>query len=151
MDALIEKATELGAAAIQPLVCERSVLRVAGERALRKAAHWHAVAVAACEQCGRNRVPAIEEPVALAEWLRAERADAVQRWLLSPTDAQPWPPAHDAARPVLVLSGPEGGFTAQEHQAARDAGFVPLSLGERVLRADTAPLAVLAWLALNIL
>jgi 16S rRNA (uracil1498-N3)-methyltransferase len=151
MDALIEKATELGAAAIQPLVCERSVLRVAGERALRKAAHWRAVAISACEQCGRNRVPPIEEPVGLTEWLRAAADSDTQRWLLSPTDAQPWPPARAAARSVLVLSGPEGGFTAQEQEAARHVGFVPLSLGERVLRADTAPLAVLAWLSLEAL
>jgi 16S rRNA (uracil1498-N3)-methyltransferase len=150
MDGLIEKATELGAAAIQPLVCERSVLRVAGERALRKAAHWHAVAVAACEQCGRNRVPTIAEPLALLDWLRAPRHDnTAQRWLLSPIDAQPWPPLYDAARPTLVLSGPEGGFTLQELQAARTAGFTAWSLGARVLRADTAPLAALAWLALE--
>lgn len=148
MDALIEKATELGAAAVQPLVCERSVLRVAGERAQRKAAHWRAVAVAACEQCGRNRVPPIEEPMALNEWLRGAAAGHPQRWLLSPTDAQPWPPAHEATR-VVLLSGPEGGFTAQEQEAAQAAGFVALSLGARVLRADTAPLAALAWLALD--
>jgi 16S rRNA (uracil1498-N3)-methyltransferase len=149
MDGLIEKATELGVAAIQPLVCERSVLRVAGERALRKAAHWHAVAVAASEQCGRNRVPTIEEPVSLADWLREPHADGALRWLLSLTDAQPWPASREAGHAVVVLSGPEGGFTAQELQAARGAGFVAVSLGARVLRADTAPLAALAWLALE--
>jgi 16S rRNA (uracil1498-N3)-methyltransferase len=150
MDALIEKATELGVTAIQPLVCERSVLRVAGERAQRKAAHWRAVAIAACEQCGRNRVPPIEEPIGLPDWLRATHAEGMRRWLLSPADgAQPWPPTRDASPSVLVLSGPEGGFTTQEQEAARSAGFVPVSLGERVLRADTAPLAALAWLALE--
>jgi 16S rRNA (uracil1498-N3)-methyltransferase len=151
MDALIEKATELGVAAIQPLVCERSVLRVAGERALRKAAHWHAVAVAACEQCGRNRVPSIAEPVGLPEWLRALpcRSDGA-RWLLSLSDAQPWPPARERQSAVLLLSGPEGGFTAQEETVAREAGFVPFSLGDRVLRADTAPLTALAWLSLEL-
>jgi 16S rRNA (uracil1498-N3)-methyltransferase len=151
MDALIEKATELGAAAIQPLVCERSVLRVAGERALRKAAHWHAVAVAACEQCGRNRVPEVPEPIGLLEWLHAlPAADAdAARWLLSLQPARPWPPVRSGSRPVTLLSGPEGGFTLQEEAAARDAGFVACSLGARVLRADTAPLAALAWLALE--
>ncbi len=150
MDALNEKATELGVAAIQPLVCERSVLRVAGERALRKAAHWHAVAVAACEQCGRNRLPAIAEPIALSEWLRsAVDAPGRERWLLSLIDAQPWPPQRQRQGPVVLLSGPEGGFTAQEEAAARAAGFVACSLGARVLRADTAPLAALAWLALE--
>ena len=150
MDALIEKATELGVATIQPLVCERSVLRVAGERALRKAAHWHAVAVAACEQCGRNRLPVIGEPVGLPEWLRGLDGEAQGvRCLLSLGDTQPWPPKRSGLTTVVLLSGPEGGFTTQEEAAAREAGFIACSLGERVLRADTAPLAALAWLALE--
>jgi len=150
MDGLIEKATELGVARIQPLVCERSVLRVAGERALRKAAHWRAVAVAACEQCGRNRVPEIAEPIGLPEWLRAPEPAQGARWLLAlDDDARPWPPSHAAVGAVVVLSGPEGGFTAAEVGAARAAGFVACSLGVRVLRADTAPLAALSWIALE--
>jgi 16S rRNA (uracil1498-N3)-methyltransferase len=149
MDALIEKATELGVACIQPLVCERSVLRVAGERALRKAAHWHAVATAACEQCGRNRVPNVAEPVGLPEWLREPIDDTAQRIVLTLGDeAVAWPPPQKAAT-ACVLSGPEGGFTAAEESAARAAGFVAYSLGTRVLRADTAPLAALAWFALD--
>src|SRR5262245_61636066 len=93
MDALIEKATELGVARIQPLVCERSVLRVAGERALRKAAHWHAVAVAACEQCGRNRVPEVAEPVRLSAWLGSLDAAAAARGLLPNPEPSPGPAA----------------------------------------------------------
>jgi 16S rRNA (uracil1498-N3)-methyltransferase len=150
MDALIEKATELGAACIQPLVCERSVLRVAGERAQRKAAHWRAVAVAACEQCGRNRVPEIAEPVALAQWLRVQADASVQRLLLSTGAAPPWPPPRSAAGSLVVLSGPEGGLTGAEETDATAAGFVAYSLGPRVLRADTAPLGALAWLALEL-
>lgn len=154
MDALIEKATELGVAAIQPLVCERSVLRVAGERAQRKADHWRAVAVAACEQCGRNRVPEVAEPLPLRDWLQrlppAPGSGDAQRCLLSLDDgALPWPPHGDGARPVCLLSGPEGGFTAAEQAAARAAAFDAHSLGPRVLRADTAPLAALAWFALG--
>jgi 16S rRNA (uracil1498-N3)-methyltransferase len=148
MDGLIEKATELGAARIQPLVCERSVLRVAGERALRKAAHWRAVAVAACEQCGRNRVPEVAEPLRLGDWLDGLAGRGGARWLLSTAEAASWPPAEQGGREVLVLSGPEGGFTLAEETAAREAGFVALSLGARVLRADTAPLVALAWIAL---
>ena len=151
MDALIEKATELGVARIQPLVCERSVLRVAGERALRKAAHWHAVAVAACEQCGRNRVPEVAEPVRLTEWLGSLGGASDARWLLSTAEASPWPPAARKQRELLVLSGPEGGFTAAEEDTALAAGFAAYSLGARVLRADTAPLAALAWIALQAL
>jgi len=151
MDMLIEKATELGTARIQPLVCERSVLRVAGDRAQRKAVHWHAVAVAACEQCGRNRVPDVAEPLPLRAWLQGLAADAGVRCLLSTgDDASPWPAtALRGARAVVVLSGPEGGFAPAEEAGARDAGFVAHSLGDRVLRADTAPLAALAWIALS--
>jgi len=151
MDGLIEKATELGVAAIHPLVCERSVLRVAGERAERKSLHWRAVATAACEQCGRNRVPEIAAPMALREWLGAgpEPADA-GRWMLSLGASQAWPPASMGNAAFEVLSGPEGGLTAGEEAAARAAGFSAYSLGERVLRADTAPLAALAWLALEL-
>ena len=150
MDALIEKATELGAACIQPLMCERSVLRVAGERALRKAAHWHAVAIAACEQCGRNRVPEIAEPIALAPWLGAQADASTQRLLLSTGATVPWPPARRERDAVTILSGPEGGLTAAEESDAVAAGFVAYSLGPRVLRADTAPLGALAWLALEL-
>jgi 16S rRNA (uracil1498-N3)-methyltransferase len=149
MDVLIEKAAELGVARIQPLVCERSVLRAAGERALRKAAHWRAVAIAACEQCGRNRVPDIAEPIGLIAWLREPMDTTALRCLLTLGDeAVAWPPARSAAA-VCVLSGPEGGFTAAEEGAARAAGFMAYSLGARVLRADTAPLAALAWFALE--
>ena len=152
MDALVEKATELGAVAVQPLMCTRSVLRLDGERALRRQAHWQQVAIAACEQSGRNRVPAIGLPQPLAAWLDGlPHVDSSRpRWLLSLDDAQPWCDA--VASPpgpaLMLLSGPEGGFDAAEEQAARQRGFVALRLGDRVLRADTAPLAVLAALAL---
>lgn len=152
MDTLVEKATELGAAALQPLVCERSVLRVDGERAQRKAQHWQAIAVAACEQCGRNRVPALPAPRPLREWLAtlAPPAAGERRFVLSlGADAQPLPPAATlagAVTRVTLLSGPEGGLSDSEEARAREAGFEPLTLGPRVLRADTAPLAALACL-----
>ncbi|MEO7245547.1 MAG: 16S rRNA (uracil(1498)-N(3))-methyltransferase [Rubrivivax sp.] len=155
MDALVEKATELGAAAIQPLLCTRAVLRLHGERAARKQGHWQGVAIAAAEQCGRTRVPPIAPVRTLDEWL-AGLPPAVPhthtRWLLSPGAA---PLAKvDAAAPTrpaaaTLLSGPEGGLTPEEQAAARAAGFVPVGLGARLLRADTAPLAVLAWAALR--
>jgi len=148
MDWLVEKATELGAASIQPLLAQRSVVRLAGERAARRQAHWQAIAVAACEQCGRNRVPAVHEPLELAGWLqRLDSAPAARpgRWVLSlEPGAQRLPAAEAAPTAATLLSGPEGGLTAHEDAAARAAGFRPLSLGERVLRAETAPLAVLA-------
>lgn len=151
MDGLIEKATELGVAVIQPLVCERSVLRVAGERAERKAQHWRAVATAACEQSGRNRIPVIAVPSSLREWLDARPQSAdTGRWLLGLGAVCRWPPASTDCSAIEVLSGPEGGLTVAEEAAAGAAGFCAYSLGERVLRADTAPLAALAWLALEL-
>ena len=159
MDGLVEKATELGVAAIQPLVCERSVLRLAGERAQRKTTHWQAIAVAACEQSGRNRVPQIAPPLSFADWLAAlerpaDTAPAAQRWLLSLSpQAQPLArrlgglATPGAAAGVTLLSGPEGGLSSAEIARAEGAGFAAVSLGPRVLRADTAPLAALACIA----
>jgi 16S rRNA (uracil1498-N3)-methyltransferase len=149
MDTLVEKACELGVAAIQPLLCERSVLRLAGERAEKKVAHWRGVAVAACEQSGRTRLPLIAPVRSLTDWLAGlpSPPDGV-RLLLSLRAAQALP---DGAglRTLTALSGPEGGFSEAEEAAARLRGFVAVSLGPRVLRADTAPLALLAHLALS--
>ena len=148
MDFLVEKATELGVHRIVPLQCERSVLRLAGERAQRKLAHWQGIAIAAAEQCGRTRVPQLAPVQTLAAFL-AQPPDGAQRLLLSP---QPGAAALHAVaggtQPLLTLSGPEGGLTPAEEAAALAGGFVRARLGERVLRADTAPLAVLAWAAL---
>jgi 16S rRNA (uracil1498-N3)-methyltransferase len=152
MDFVVEKATELGVAAIVPLVTARSVLRLAGERAERRRAHWQAIAVAACEQCGRNRVPQVRAPQTLEAWLAAllpAAGDGEQRLLLAWRDAGRWPGAARGAAAVQVLSGPEGGLTDAEEDLARSRGFGPVTLGPRVLRADTAPLAVLAALALG--
>jgi 16S rRNA (uracil1498-N3)-methyltransferase len=149
MDALVEKATELGVACIQPLLTERSVLRLAGERAERKQAHWQAIAQAACEQCGRARVPLIAPVRSLAAFLQAPGTGL--RLLLSLDPAARALPAlaTPSTLSVVTLSGPEGGLTPDEEAQARLAGFVATSLGGRVLRADTAPLAALAWLALR--
>ena len=152
MDGIVEKATELGAVAIQPLMSERSVLRLNGERAEKKTAHWRGVAIAACEQCGRSRVPEIAPVRSLAAWLAALSAEdeRQRRWLLSPVAAMPVAQlAQQAGAQTLVLSGPEGGLSAAEEDVARERGFQAVQLGPRILRADTAPLAVLGWLALN--
>jgi 16S rRNA (uracil1498-N3)-methyltransferase len=151
MDWLVEKATELGVASITPLVAERSVLKLKGERADKKLAHWQGVAVAAAEQCGRNRVPSIHPAVTLAEWVK--KAPPGERWVLSLSEGtQPVAQVLGQAprmpvTPVTVLSGPEGGLSPAEELAALSAGFVPVTLGPRVLRAETAPLTVLALCA----
>lgn len=151
MDAVIEKATELGARAIQPLVCERSVLRPSGERAGKKVVHWQGVALAASEQSGRTRLPEIGPVLGLEAWLRSLPAPGPARWLLGfAADARPLASLPDPGPAgVIALSGPEGGLAPSEEALARAAGFLPVSLGERVLRADTAPLALLAFLGLR--
>lgn len=150
MDALVEKACELGVAALQPLVCERSVLRLAGERAERKVQHWQAVAVAASEQCGRTRVPVVAPVRSLPDWLAGLAAATAQpRLVLSLRDAGALPAAGSFGE-LTALSGPEGGLSEAEEEAARRRGFLPVSLGARTLRADTAPLALLAHLAISL-
>ncbi|MEH0168306.1 16S rRNA (uracil(1498)-N(3))-methyltransferase [Roseateles microcysteis] len=152
MDGIVEKATELGAASVQPLMSERSVLRLNGERAEKKQAHWQGVAVAAAEQSGRSKVTRIAPVQTLAAWLASlpESTADQRRWLLSPTAAEPLSRLNSqAADQTLVLSGPEGGLSPAEEAAARARGFVAAQLGPRILRADTAPLAVLGWLALS--
>ena len=151
MDWLVEKASELGVASIQPLITERSVLRLFGERADKKQAHWQSIAVAACEQCGRNRVPLVHAMVGLAPWLKG-RSEG-QRYLLSlRAGSHPIQHSPEASQPgpssVTFLSGPEGGLTEAEESAALASGFMAVSLGPRVLRAETAALAALVALTL---
>ncbi|ARU03683.1 16S rRNA (uracil(1498)-N(3))-methyltransferase [Comamonas serinivorans] len=155
MDWLIEKATELGVASITPVMAERSVLKLKGDRALKRLAHWQGIAQAACEQCGRNRVPPIHEAASLAELLQRpdalSRVPGVHKAVLSlapqPQALADWSGLQDTA-PVVCLSGPEGGLTPNEDALARAHGFAPIRLGARVLRAETAPLALLSALAL---
>jgi 16S rRNA (uracil1498-N3)-methyltransferase len=149
MDWLVEKATELGVASIQPVMTERSVLRLSGERADKKRAHWQAIAVAACEQCGRNQVPVVHEVQNLSAWLNVQpvAAQAVNAsYLLSlrPETQSLGSQVGKSTAAATFLSGPEGGLSAAEEAAALAKGFQPVSLGNRVLRAETAGLAALA-------
>lgn len=159
MQWLIEKATELGAASITPIACERSVLKLKAERADKKQAHWQSIAIAACEQCGRNRVPTVHPAQSLAhalaqlpQWAQQPQQEPHtmgQRFVLSlQTDSQPLRTALKESQdaPLWLLSGPEGGLSAAEESLARTHGFSPITLGARVLRAETAPLAALAAL-----
>lgn len=157
MDWLVEKATELGAFSLLPLAAERSVLKLKGERTDKKLAHWQAIAVAASEQCGRNQVMSILSPLTLAQALQAAKPNqrAQVRWILSLSDdaksvgeAIVEAQSHAQSLPLemTVLSGPEGGLSPSEEAQALAAGFIPVSLGSRVLRAETAPVAVLSVL-----
>jgi len=154
MDWLVEKATELGVHRITPLMTERSVIRLTGERAEKKQAHWQAVAASASEQCGRNRVPFIDVPERLDAWLACQTAhsDVVRGVLSLHATTQPLTTlrsgAAATAKTWVLLNGPEGGLTDAEDAAARAKDFKALSLGERVLRAETAALGALALLSL---
>ena len=151
MDWLVEKATELGVASLQPLMTERTVLRLKGERADKKQAHWQAVAVSACEQCGGNRVPLIHRVRTLDDWLRDPAPAGMLRGVLSlAPGSRPLlqVAASEPAAPLLLVHGPEGGLSPQEEQALLAQGYAPVTLGPRVLRAETAAIAALAGIAL---
>ncbi|WP_144162616.1 16S rRNA (uracil(1498)-N(3))-methyltransferase [Paraburkholderia sp. BCC1885] len=152
MDWLIEKAVELGASSFVPLTTTRSVVRLSGERAQRRHAHWQGIVRAACEQCGRNRMPDIASVREIATWLGAlprEAEEGELRLLLSPRANISFSalPATAPTGRVLLLIGPEGGFSSAEEAAATSHGFSAVGLGPRVLRTETAGIAVLAALA----
>jgi 16S rRNA (uracil1498-N3)-methyltransferase len=147
MDFIVQKATELGVTRIVPFTAERSVVRVDAKQRERKHEHWHSVAVSACEQCGRNRVPAVSAPLSLEQALAGLPADSL-RCLLAADGAQSLVTAAAGARgrPCALLIGPEGGLTEGEAQLALTQQFIACRLGPRVLRTETAGLAALAAL-----
>lgn len=142
MDWVIQKATELGVHAILPVLTERSVVKLDARQSAAKHAHWRAIAISACEQCGRNRVPEIGRAVELGDWLAANRGAGTRITL----DARASVPLSKlaAAQPVTLLIGPEGGLTYHEREGARSAGFEARTLGPRVLRTETAAVAALS-------
>lgn len=151
-DWLVEKATELGVHCIQPVLTSRSVFKLSGERALRKREHWQGVAISAAQQCGATRVPEVKPLRTLNEALQDLRTlPGGDSWVLSLREAQPlaarWTQRPEAQAPLTLISGPEGGLSEDEESAALRAGALAVSLGGRVLRAETAPLVVLSWIA----
>jgi 16S rRNA (uracil1498-N3)-methyltransferase len=149
MDFTIQKAVELGVAAIQPVFSSKSLVRLSGEREEKKLSHWRRIVIAACEQCGRNRLPEVREALSIEACSR-ERSEVAMRLLLSPEgktglkDIKP-----EIGQDITVAAGPEAGFSDEEERVLQRAGFVPLRLGPRILRTETAALAALA--ALNAL
>ena len=144
MDYSLQKATELGVAAIVPLATERSVVKLAGERADKRQIHWQHVVIAACEQCGRNCVPLVAPVQKLFSYLA--EVDRSQRLLMLSPDAATPMKLKPCAERVVLLVGAEGGFAPSEYEAAEASGFEPVSLGPRILRTETAPVAALAVL-----
>jgi 16S rRNA (uracil1498-N3)-methyltransferase len=143
MDLVVQKATELGATALVPLATERSEVRLDAERAAKRVAHWQGVVRAACEQCGRNRLPEVGAPRSLDAFLAAPPGGA-SRLVLAPEGVALRDLPRPGAAGVVLLVGPEGGLSEAELARATAAGFVGASLGPRVLRTETAALAALA-------
>ncbi len=146
MDWVIQKATELGVAEIQPVDTERSVARLSADRAAKRLEHWQQVAISACEQCGRNVLPKIHAPLDIMVWLQQMQKVSDTRFILLPHGAVS---LHAQAKPqgrVALLVGAEGGFTQAESDTALRCGFVPVRIGARVLRTETAAIAGLAAL-----
>ncbi|MCX7897447.1 MAG: 16S rRNA (uracil(1498)-N(3))-methyltransferase [Rhodocyclaceae bacterium] len=144
MDWIVEKAVELGAAAIQPVVAQRSVVRLSAERMQKRLSHWQAVATAACAQCGRNRIPAVQPLLPLADFLAGARTAQAMKLVLDPAAEEPLAGISPPQQEVWLLIGPEGGFHRDEMRAAWGVGFRPVKLGPRILRTETAGAAALA-------
>lgn len=146
MDWVVEKCVELGVTAIQPLAAKRSVIKLSAERMARRVAHWNAIASAACEQCGRNRVPPVAPVLDLPQYLAMTREREAMRLLLAPHGGRSLKALTQPATPIVVMVGPEGGWEEGEVLAAQAAGFQALRLGTRVLRTETAGAAGMAAL-----
>lgn len=144
MDYTIQKATELGVVRLVPLVTERCNVRLSGERWEKKLQHWQAVAISACEQCGRNRIPTIDQPLTLTAWLAQDTTEL--RLTLDPLATGGIDTIGTKPREVSLLVGPEGGLSEGERVAAQRAGYCGIQLGPRVLRTETAGVTALAVL-----
>jgi 16S rRNA (uracil1498-N3)-methyltransferase len=144
MDWIVEKCVELGVTAIQPVAAKRCVVKLPPERSVRRVAHWNQIARAACEQCGRNRVPVVAPLLDLPQYLALAKAQNAMRVLLAPQRGMSLRALDKPETPVVALIGPEGGWDEGEVRAAQAAGFQSLSLGPRVLRTETAGVALLA-------
>lgn len=151
MDWIIQKAVELGVTCIQPVMTARSIVHLSDERSSKRLQHWHRIVIAACEQCGRNRLPYIMPLITLPEWLsrkKANRSSNDLHLVLSTTTTQG---LRNITAPLLntnvaLVIGPEGGFTEDEEAAILHAGFLSIRLGQRILRTETAALAAIAAL-----
>ena len=143
MDFTLQKAVELGVNAIQPVISSRSVVRLEGERALKRIQHWQSVVISACEQCGRNRVPIVAPIMSLNHWL-GEKTSSSLKLTLSPCAAGGLKDIAAQQGSIVFLVGPEGGFSEAEEAAAAVSGFTSVKLGQRILRTETAALAAIS-------
>ncbi|MDH3588379.1 MAG: 16S rRNA (uracil(1498)-N(3))-methyltransferase [Gammaproteobacteria bacterium] len=149
MDLVLQKATELGVSCIVPLLTDHTVVRLDRDRAEKRHTHWQKIAISACEQCGRNRLPQVCRPCGIDDWLES-LPDSGMRLVLQPDAAIPLselatdPACDPGSQGITVLIGPEGGLSQREHEIAMARDFRPVALGPRILRTETAALAALA-------
>lgn len=141
MDWVLQKATELGVTEIIPLITERTEVKLGGERSDKKIEHWQQILISSCEQCQRNTLPKLSEPQVLGEWITNDSSDL--KFVLHHRDNKGLP-TQSEAKSITLLIGPEGGLTDEEIQLAQNNRFAPLTLGPRVLRTETAPLAAIS-------
>jgi len=146
MDFVMQKATELGVTRITPLITEYSVVRLDSKRASKRATHWRGIVASASEQCGRNRLPDIDEPIPFRNWLGENTESSSCRLLLQPGAAESLSSIDSKETTVTLLIGPEGGFSDAEYELGGATGFQAVSLGPRVLRTETAAVAALTAL-----
>jgi 16S rRNA (uracil1498-N3)-methyltransferase len=146
MDFIVQKATELGVSRIVPVLSQRSVVRLDAGQSESKALHWRAVAVSACEQCGRTRLPSIDAARPLLSYLGESVPTAGPRLVFAPDPTAPWQSSAPAMAAAEIAIGPEGGFASDELEAFRVSGFSRVGLGPRILRTETAAIAALVWL-----
>jgi 16S rRNA (uracil1498-N3)-methyltransferase len=145
MDWLLQKSTELGVARIQPVLSDRVVVKLSGERAAKKLEHWRGVVIGACEQSGRAKLPQISAPKALQAAITCLPEDTV-RLVMDPAGTDRLSHCVGRSRSVIILTGPEGGLTNGERQEAIKAGFKSVRIGPRILRTETAPIAMISIL-----
>ena len=145
MDYTIQKAVELGVYEIIPVFTQRGVVQLKGDRLLKKERHWQAVAISACEQCGRNLIPFVHTPITLKNWLAKDKLHPTAL-VLDPLATQNIRQACSGDTPITLLAGPEGGLSEEEMEISNEAGFTGIQLGPRVLRTETAALAAIAAL-----
>jgi 16S rRNA (uracil1498-N3)-methyltransferase len=141
MDLGVQKAVELGVSALTPLLTERCVVQLDAARLQQRLRHWQKIIQSACEQCGRNRPPRLHEPLRLEDWTLQQTG---LRLFLHPHGGKRLSELAPPVEGVTLLAGPEGGFAERERTLALEAGFIPLRLGPRILRTETAALAALA-------
>tara|TARA_R110002073_G_scaffold192390_3_gene351195 strand:+ start:1343 stop:2089 length:747 start_codon:yes stop_codon:yes gene_type:complete len=149
MDWIIQKSVEVGVTYIQPIITDRSVVRLSNERAFKRLQHWQKIVISACEQCGRNHLPQVLPLISLTDWLHIKNLDDASHnscFMLSPSATErlkyfPTPPSNTR---LTVVVGPEGGFTPEEEKNILRTGFTPLCLGKRILRTESAALATIA-------